>query len=99
MGILQKKSRISTFDVALSWSVAILYFQRNTMNKQRNLAWFLLYTGWSAIISNGWWIMATQTTQKLQQTFFIPIFISTFLLSLAYIIVLGYKFLEALDEK
>jgi len=66
------------------------------MNKQINLAWFLLYTGWSAIISNGWWLIATQ---NLQQQSFILISISTFLLSLVYIILLVSKFLEALDEK
>ena len=64
--------------------------------KQINLAWFLLYTGWAAIISNGWWVIATQ---KLQQTFFIPIFIGTFALSLAYLIVLAAKFIEALDKE
>ena len=66
------------------------------MNKQTNLAWFILYTGWGAIISNGWWIIATQ---KLQEKPFILISISTFVLSLAYLIVLGCNFIEALDEK
>ena len=96
MGFLQKKSRISTFDVALYWTAAILYSQRNTMNKQINLAWFLLYTGWSAIISNGWWLIATQ---NLKKEFFILISVSTALMSIAYITALGFKFFEELDEK
>lgn len=65
--------------------------------KQKNLAWFLLYTGWAAIISNGWWIIGTQ---NLKQDPFIFVSISTVVLSVGYIIVLGAKFIDALlDEK
>jgi hypothetical protein len=66
------------------------------MKQETKLAWFILYTGWAAIVSNGWWILATQ---KLNQNAFILISISSFMLSLAYLILLGCKFINALDEK
>lgn len=64
--------------------------------KQINLAWFLLYTGWAAIISNGWWVIATQ---NLEQRTGVLISIGIFVLSVVYIIVLGCKFIDALDKE
>jgi len=64
--------------------------------KQINLAWFLLYTGWAAIISNGWWVIATQ---NLEQRTGVLISIGIFVLSVAYIIVLGCIFIAALDKE
>lgn len=66
------------------------------MKQENKLAWFVLYTGWSAIISNGWWILETQ---KLNDLVAALVAAPTLLLSVAYVIVLGHKFISALDEK
>jgi hypothetical protein len=58
---------------------------------------FIALTFWSAIISNGCWILFTQTP-KLNQAAFIPIFLVTLGLSFAYVVVLIAKFLDDLDE-
>lgn len=58
---------------------------------------FIALTFWSAIISNGCWILFTQTP-KLNQAVFIPIFLVTLGLSFAYVIILIAKFIDDLEK-
>jgi hypothetical protein len=51
-------------------------------------------TFWTAIISNGWWVLYTQ---QLNEVLFIPIFLITLLSSIAYLVVFGVMFIDDLD--
>lgn len=64
--------------------------------KSLNFAQFMGLTFWTAIISNGWWILLTQ---QLKEAVFIPIFLITLISSAAYAIVFGAMFINDLDKK
>jgi hypothetical protein len=58
---------------------------------------FITLTFWSALISNGWWVLFTQNT-KVNQTGFILIFLVTLGLSIAYAFMFLFKFLDDLEK-
>lgn len=62
--------------------------------KSLNFAQFMGLTFWTAIISNGWWVLYTQ---QLNEVLFIPIFLITLLSSIAYLVVFGVMFIDDLD--
>ena len=64
--------------------------------KNTKFAWFIMYTFWTALISNGWWVLATQ---QLQQVVFVPIFVVTLGLSAVYAVTFVIHFIDALDER
>jgi hypothetical protein len=58
---------------------------------------FIALTFWPALISNGCWILFTQTP-KLNQAVFLPIFLVTLGLSFVYVIVFIGKFIDDLEK-